>query len=185
MTVIAYKAGVMAADTEGRFEDIPFQMSDEKVGKASFDFDGKTVDVVFGSAGSSAICRRYRNLMKRFARRINGHTSNKVWSFEDAVESHLENVYDELKAGDKDFESVAVFSLEPAKIWSIDEDGVSLSHAKYWSVGSGAHIAMGAMYAGSSPEGAVSAAIAHSDTCGGCATVVKFETTNPTEKETL
>lgn len=143
MTVIAYRDGVMAADTS-------CADSVSKVSWAQKVLRGPD-GALYGFAGRVSLCCE-------IARWVRGER---------------EGERPPLKVDDGTAQVMVVRPDGSLSVWV--EDGTEdYDGAEYMAIGSGAGVALGAMHAGATAEGAVRAAIEHAPHCGGSIRAVQL-----------
>ena len=151
MTIITYKDGIMAADSMYQRGPMPYRSIKKII---------ETDDLVIGGAGD-ADDRALMEILRPIKDPSELPTVAKLRELE-ADSQHL------------------VIFRKLGKVYLIgsDEDGkrgwvVELKE-KYYAIGSGEKVALGAMYMGSSAKEAVEAAIKHIDSCGPPVQVVEI-----------
>lgn len=143
MTVIAYRAGIIAADTGSSRDDAAHAYSR----KITRDSDG----TLYGTAGNAAEC-------DSFLRWVEDHKQGDPPSAR------------KLEINDRDHSSyiVLVVPIDTKVIWVLTAYGRECFHnTPYFAVGAGAPTAFGALWAGASAHDAVLAAIEHGYGCHG------------------
>lgn len=154
MTTIAYKDGIMAADTMGTWG------GDVNYGVPKL---AKTRSYLLGFAGSYAAANPLYNWIKRL----------------DNQDIRLENFHnyrEELPEGIPDI-TVLIAPVDGSTLWYIVSDGYGgpLWTKKFDAIGSGGRFACGAMHAGANAMRAVRAAIDLDEGTGGDIVTLDFE----------
>lgn len=152
MTTIAFKDGIMAADTQITIQGDGFgALKAHAAKKIAKDSEG----VLYGICGTYAQCTKVIEALKRQAK-TGGAVPLPV------------------PTRDDDFEILIAYP--DGRLRSLIPQGeILLDDAKYYAIGSGASVAMGAMFAGASARVAVLAAIEHSEGTGGKVEQLHFD----------
>lgn len=143
MTTIAFRNGILAADTRSTSGET-VTGSVVKIAKAA---DGSLAAAV----GNSAYCYRYREWV----------TAGRIGDAPLPVE----------KDGGDDAKGVLIDPA--GKVWQFESRGICPIEAEYLAWGSGRDFALGAMFSGADAEAAVKAAAAHDPYTGGEITVLR------------
>jgi 20S proteasome alpha/beta subunit len=147
MTTIAYRWGIIAADTRAMVAG-SITGSVVKVVKRD---DG----ALAGAAGGAAYCGPF---LRWF---LDGEQGDPP----------------EAKEGEHSYDRGLIFRCDPdGNIDIFEPPGKFTLQAEYYAAGSGMDMALGAMWAGKGPEDAVRAAIAHDPNSGGEITVLRSNT---------
>lgn len=146
MTVIAYRDGVLAADTLAT-------AGDSKIGSAIKIARNSNGDL----AGAAGLASYNHAFLKWFTGLESGQPP-------EARDEPSKDIYDR-----------GVIFRKNGQIEVFEPSGKHTATAPYYAFGSGRPEALGAMHAGASAEGAVRAAMAHDKNCGGDITVLRHE----------
>lgn len=149
MTVIAYRDGYIASDTQisGEYLKILTTPGQPKILKVK--------DTLFGTCGDAVGGRRWLKWAEKHWRSEND-TAMCPYPYPDS---------------DNEFNVIRVDPDDTVHVL-FREGWLSYGHQPYFAIGSGADIAFGAMYAGANAAAAVRAAIHHGVSCGGMVNVL-------------
>lgn len=147
MTVIAYRDGVMAADSMGSADSV-MQRGTRKVTRSS-------TGIIAGFSGVFGAGRKFLR-----------------WVEAGAVgDPPLPREH----PGDPDHQSyTGIYVMPDGRVIVVDSEGADERFASYLALGAGSAAALGAMFAGADAETAVRAAIEHCAWCGGDVDVVRL-----------
>lgn len=150
MTIIAYKCGIMAADSATIYGGTLLGAAKKIARNAKGDLAGASGDAVYSHA-----------FLEWF---VGGEKKNRP------------NAVDREKPGDSN-RGLIIRKGGAIEVYEFDQ--VYHLTAPYFAIGSGSCEALGAMFAGADPVTAVRAAIAHDSACGGEVVVLSHIETKP------